>query len=109
MTQRQVVSQVRFAPLSGGAVSHEPNLEILRELKLEVMVELGRTSIPLRQVIQLGEGSIIELEQLAGEPVNLSVAGQIVAQGEVVVIGSSFGVKITQIFNSALQGATGGA
>jgi flagellar motor switch protein FliN/FliY len=101
-------SPVRFAPLSGGGVEHEPNLELLHDLKLEVMVELGRTSIPLRQVIQLGEGSIIELEQLAGEPVNLSVAGKIVAQGEVVVIGTAFGIKVTQIFAKDLQGALGG-
>ncbi|MDB5102132.1 MAG: flagellar motor switch phosphatase FliY [Cyanobacteria bacterium RYN_339] len=102
------VSPVRFAPLSGGGIEHEPNLELLRDLKLEVMVELGRTSIPLRQVIQLGEGSIIELEQLAGEPVNLSVSGKIVAQGEVVVIGTAFGIKVTQIFAQDLQGAMGG-
>jgi len=102
------VSPVRFAPLAGGGVEHEPNLELLRDLKLEVMVELGRTSIPLRQVIQLGEGSIIELEHLAGEPVNLSVSGKIVAQGEVVVIGTAFGIKVTQIFAQDLQGAMGG-
>lgn len=108
MSDRHTVSQVRFAPLSGGGVEHEPNLELLRDLKLEVMVELGRTSIPLRQIIQLGEGSIIELEQLAGEPVNLSVSGKIVAQGEVVVIGTSFGIKVTQIFAKDLQGALNG-
>ena len=108
MSEHHTVSSVRFAPLSGGGVEHEPNLELLRDLKLEVMVELGRTSIPLRQVIQLGEGSIIELEQLAGEPVNLSVSGKIVAQGEVVVIGTSFGIKIVQIFAKDLQAAMGG-
>lgn len=108
MSDRHTVSPVRFAPLSGGGVEHEPNLELLRDLKLEVMVELGRTSIPLRQVIQLGEGSIIELEQLAGEPVNLSVSGKIVAQGEVVVIGTSFGIKVTQIFAKDLQAVMGG-
>lgn len=108
MTNRQTVNPVRFAPLSGGGIEHEPNLELLRDLKLNVVVELGRTSIPLRQVIQLGEGSIIELEQLAGEPVNLSVSGKIVAQGEVVVIGQAFGIKITQIYHKDLQGAMGG-
>lgn len=108
MTNRQTVSQVRFAPLSGGGVENEPNYELLRDLRLEVMVELGRTSIPLRQVLQLGEGTIIELEQLAGEPVNLSIAGKIVAQGEVVVIGTAFGIKITQIFHKDLQGAMAG-
>ena len=107
MSDRHTVSQVRFAPLSGGGVEHEPNLELLRDLKLEIMVELGRTSVPLRQLVQLGEGTIIELEQLAGEPVNLSVSGKIVAQGEVVVIGSSFGIKVTQIFARDLQGGMG--
>lgn len=109
MTNRQAVSAVRFAPLSGGGVDTEPNYELLRDLKLEVLVELGRTSIPLRQVLQLGEGTIIELEQLAGEAVNLTVSGKIVAQGEVVVIGTSFGIKVTQVFHRELQGAMGGA
>jgi flagellar motor switch protein FliN/FliY len=108
MTQRQTVSPVRFAPLSGGGIEMEPNYELLRELKLEVMVELGRTSIPLRQVLQLGEGTIIELEQLAGEPVNLTIGGKIVAQGEVVVIGMTFGIKITQVFHSEMRGAMQG-
>jgi flagellar motor switch protein FliN/FliY len=102
------VSQVRFAPLTGGTASGEPNLEMLRELKLEVTVELGRTSIPLRQVLQVGDGTIIELEQLAGEPVNLSVSGKMVAQGEVVVIGNTFGIKILKVFQKDLQGAMGG-
>lgn len=104
---RQMISSVRFAPLSGGSQAAEPNLELLRDLKLEVMVELGRTSLPLRQVVGLGDGSVIELDQLAGEPVNLSVAGKIIATGEVVVIGTSFGIKLTQIFQKDLVGALG--
>ena len=108
MSSRHTVSQVRFAPLSAGGIEHEPNIEMLRNLKLEVTVELGRTSIPLRQVIQLGDGSIIELEQLAGEPVNLTVSGKIVAQGEVVVIGTSFGIKISRIFHHDLSGVMEG-
>ncbi|MEB3196909.1 MAG: FliM/FliN family flagellar motor switch protein [Candidatus Sericytochromatia bacterium] len=109
MTQRQTVNPVRFAPLSGGGVDTEPNYELLRDLKLEVLVELGRTSIPLRQVLQLGEGTIIELEQLAGEAVNLTIAGKIVATGEVVVIGTTFGIKVTQVFHRELAGVASGA
>ena len=107
MNNQHSVSQVRFAPLSGGSVQHEANYELLRDLKLEVTVELGRTSVPLRQVLQLGDGSIIELEQLAGEPVNLSVGGKLVAEGEVVVIGTSFGIKVTRIYHQELAGAMG--
>lgn len=104
---RHTISSVRFAPLAGASQGAEPNLELLRDLKLEVMVELGRTSLPLRQVVGLGDGSVIELDQLAGEPVNLSVAGKIIATGEVVVIGQSFGIKLTQIFQKDLVGALG--
>lgn len=109
MSERASVSGVRFAPLAGGGTVHEPNLELLRDLKLEVTVELGRTSIPLRQVLQIGDGTIVELEQMAGEPVNLSVAGKLVARGEVVVIGGSFGVKVTEIFRGELDGVGHGA
>src|SRR5919112_131900 len=82
---RPSISQVRFAPLSGGGVEHEPNLELLREMKLEVMVELGRTSIPLRQVIQLGEGSIIELELPQPGPRRLKVLERVAVDAKRVV------------------------
>jgi len=81
------------------------NLDLLRDIRLTITVELGRTSLPLREVMKLVDGSVIEMDQLAGDPVHVYCAGKIVADGEVVVIGSNFGVKITRIYQSELAGA----
>lgn len=108
--QRQGYNAVKFGPLSGGGYGDtniRGSLDLLRDIRLQVSVELGRTSLPLKQVMQMMEGSVIELDQLAGEPVNVIAAGKIVAQGEVVVIGSNFGIKITKIFQSELSSTMG--
>lgn len=105
---KQSYNAVRFGPLQGGGMGDYPvrsSPELLRDIRLTVSVELGRTSLPLKQVLQMAEGSVIELDQLAGEPVNILVSGKIVAQGEVVVIGSNFGIKISRIFQSEMSGA----
>ena len=70
----------------------------------ELATDAARGEPPLG----IGEGTIIELEKLAGEPVNLTIGGKIVAQGEVVVIGMTFGIKITQVFHSEMRGAMQG-
>ncbi|MBU6427977.1 MAG: flagellar motor switch protein FliN [Cyanobacteria bacterium REEB65] len=107
--ERQAYSAVRFAPLGAAAASGgDPvrnNVDLLRELRLQVSVELGRTSLPLREVMKLVEGSVIELDQLAGDPVHVYVAGKVVADGEIVVMGSNFGIKITRIYQSEISGA----
>ncbi len=105
---RQAYASVRFGPLASNPGMGEPvrgNLDLLRDIRLTITVELGRSSLPLREVMKLVEGSVIEMDQLAGDPVHVYVAGKIVADGEVVVIGSNFGVKITRIYQSELAGA----
>jgi flagellar motor switch protein FliN/FliY len=67
------------------------------DIPLEVTVELGRTSKLIKDILKLGPGSIIELEKLAGEPVDILVNGKFIAKGEVVVIDENFGVRITEI------------
>ncbi len=106
--EKQAYSSVRFGPLGGAAGGGDPvrsNLDLLRDIRLTVTVELGRTSLPLREVMKLVEGSVIELDQLAGDPVHVYVAGKVVADGEVVVLGANFGIKITRIYQSELSGA----
>ncbi|MBM3269957.1 MAG: flagellar motor switch protein FliN [Candidatus Sericytochromatia bacterium] len=106
--ERQAYASVRFGPLASSPGMGEPvrgNLDLLRDIRLTITVELGRSSLPLREVMKLVEGSVIEMDQLAGDPVHVYVAGKIVADGEVVVIGSNFGVKITRIHQSELAGA----
>lgn len=73
------------------------NLEILMDIKLQMTVELGRTELPIKKVLELTRGSIIELEKVAGEPVELYANGKLVAHGEVVVIEDNFGLRITSI------------
>ena len=63
-------------------------------------VELGRTQLSVREVLGLGTGSVVELEKLAGEPVDLLINGRLIARGEVVVIDESFGVRVTEIVRS---------
>lgn len=75
------------------------NIEILLDVSMQVTVELGRTKMRVREILGLGEGSIIELQKLAGEPVDILVNGKLIAKGEVVVIDEYFGVRITEIIS----------
>ncbi|MCS7154431.1 MAG: flagellar motor switch protein FliN [Bacteroidota bacterium] len=77
------------------------NLEILADVHLEISVELGRRTMPLAEVLRLTKGSLIELDKLAGEPVDILVNGRKIAQGEVVVIDENFGVRIIGLVSPA--------
>lgn len=94
------VKSARFAPLetvgTGGAANP---IDILLDVQLELSVELGRASMPVRDVLQLGPGSVVELNKLGGEPVDILVNGRPIARGEVVVVDESFGVRVTEIIN----------
>lgn len=88
-----------FTPLvppvaeTGGA----NNLDLLLDVNLPLTVELGRARLLVRDVLKLGRGSILELDRLAGEPVDVLVSGTVVARGDVVVVDEKFGIRITQI------------
>ncbi|MBR1907916.1 flagellar motor switch protein FliN [bacterium] len=96
------VQPVKFASfedttqMSGEA---NKNLDILMDVKLQLTVELGRAVLPIKKVLELTKGSIIELEKVAGEPVELYANGKLIANGEVVVIEDNFGLRITSITN----------
>lgn len=83
----------------GGQAAQDPHqgLELLLDIPLEISVELGRMKMQVRDVVELGSGSIIEIDKAAGEPVDVLVNGRLVARGEVVVIEDNFGVRITEI------------
>jgi len=94
------VQPVRFASFEDLSQAHgeaNKNLDILMDIKLQLTVELGRTELPIKKVLELTRGSIIELEKVAGEPVELYANGKLVAHGEVVVIEDNFGLRITSI------------
>jgi flagellar motor switch protein FliN len=75
------------------------NLEVLLDVPLEVVVELGRSDLQIKDILNLAPGSVVELNRMAGEPIDIMVNGKLVARGEVVVIEESFGVKITSIIS----------
>ena len=76
------------------------NIGLLMDVTITVTVELGRARLSIKEILSLGEGSIIELQKLAGEPVDLLVNGKLIARGEVVVIDECFGVRVTEIVDS---------
>lgn len=88
---------------SSGSLSglEDSGLDLLYDIPLEVSVELGRVRMVVKDVIELGSGSIVEIDKAAGEPVDVMVNGRLVAHGEVVVIEDNFGVRITEILSPA--------
>ena len=96
------VQPAQFSAFSGGTVGGYPaeNIGLIMDVPLEVTVELGRTQKSISDILDFGPGKIIELNKIAGEPIDVLVNGKYVAKGEVVVIEESFGVRITEIVNA---------
>jgi len=84
-----------------GDLKQTPNLDFILDISLEVSVELGRTKILISDLLQLGQGSVIELTKLAGEPLEVLLNQKLVARGEVVVINEKFGIRLTDIISPA--------
>jgi flagellar motor switch protein FliN/FliY len=94
------VQSVQYPNLQGQPPAHEMgNIGLLMDVFMELTVELGRTKKPIKEILQFGEGTIIELDKLAGEPVDILVNHKLIARGEVVVIDENFGVRITEIIS----------
>jgi len=100
--QQNVNAQpVQFQNFDAGAVMQQKeNIEIIMDVPLEVSVELGRTRKKIREILAFSPGSVIELDKLAGEPIDILVNGKFVANGEVVVIDENFGIRITDIISA---------
>ena len=100
------VSPAQFTPLSTEPVQiNEANIGLILDVPLQVTVELGRTKKTIKEILDLATGSIVELDKLAGEPVEVQVNGHFLAKGEVVVIDENFGVRITEIASPAERAA----
>ncbi len=95
----QSVKKVEFQELEESTHVPSAKLDALLDIPLDISVELGRTSMTLKQVLDLGSGSLVELDKLTGEPVDILVNGKAIAEGEVVVIGENFGIRITKILS----------
>ena len=83
-------------------MSVSPNLDIILDVPLKLTVELGGCQMPMREVLALAVGSVVQLDKVADEPVQLSVNRKLVARGSVVVIENRFGIKITELIGSTL-------
>ncbi|WP_051533860.1 FliM/FliN family flagellar motor switch protein [Desulfitibacter alkalitolerans] len=89
------VKKVKFTPFENrGQTSSQLDYEILKHLKIHMTVELANTSMTLKEVLGLNEGSVISLEKLAGEPVDIRLDGEVFAKGEVVIINEVFGIRV---------------
>ncbi len=84
------------APARDGAAA-EGDIGMVMDIPVNLSVELGRTKVPIKNILQLAQGSIVELDTLAGEPMDVLVNGYLIAQGEVVVVNEKFGIRLTDI------------
>jgi len=76
-----------------------PNLDVILDIPVSISMEVGRTSITIRNLLQLNQGSVIELDRLAGEPLDVLVNGTLIAHGEVVVVNEKFGIRMTDVIS----------
>ncbi len=76
-----------------------PELELILDIPVSISMEVGRTSITIRNLLQLNQGSVIELDRLAGEPLDVLVNGTLIAHGEVVVVNEKFGIRMTDVIS----------
>ncbi|AMX03177.1 flagellar motor switch protein FliN [Microbulbifer thermotolerans] len=97
-TAARSVGEQIFKPLEQGDGSTAArDLEMVMDIPVKLSVELGRTRITIKQLLELAQGSVIELDGLAGEPMDILINGYLIAQGEVVVVDDKYGIRITEI------------
>ena len=92
--QPKVFSELTSEPSAAGAPGR---IDMILDIPIQLTVELGRTKIPIRNLLQLAQGSVVELDRLAGEPMDVLVNGCLIAQGEVVVVNDKFGIRLTDV------------
>jgi flagellar motor switch protein FliN/FliY len=86
------------APSSGSSTNGSiPDIQMVLDIPVQLSVELGRVKVPIKYILQLAQGSVVELDALAGEPMDVLVNGYLIAQGEVVVVNDKFGIRLTDI------------
>ena len=103
VTEAEKVEFHEFDDVEKTNIDSSNNLDMLKDVNVEVSVELGRITMPLGDVLNLSKGSVVELENLAGEQINVLVNGLNIAMGEVVVIGEHFGVRISRLISTKLN------
>jgi flagellar motor switch protein FliN/FliY len=84
-------------PQAGAMPNHHINPEVLQNISVAIKVEVGRTKMKIRDLLRLTQGSVVELERIAGEPLDLLVNDTVVAQGEVVLVNDRYGIRLTRV------------
>lgn len=95
-TPQPAAAQV-FQPLMSQDADSDSDIDMIMDIPVQLSVELGRTRLTIKNILQLGQGSVVELDGLAGEPMDIYVNGYLIAQGEVVVVEEKYGIRVTDI------------
>lgn len=96
--EAQVAPLEQFESTSSGEFNEDnPNLDVILDIPVTISMEVGATQIPIRNLLQLNQGSVIELDRLAGEPLDVLVNGRLIAHGEVVMVNEKFGIRLTDV------------
>lgn len=96
--QPAVISELEDTGTYG---SNDQNLDVILDIPVTISMEIGRTKISIRNLLQLNQGSVVELDRLAGEPMDVLVNGTLIAHGEVVVVNEKFGIRLTDVISAA--------
>ena len=102
--QNEQAAKAEFNEVQDGGAdpgARDVNLEVILDVPVTLSMEVGRTRIPIRNLLQLNQGSVVELDRAAGEPLDVFVNGTLVAHGEVVVVNEKFGIRITDVVSPA--------
>ena len=102
------VSESTVAPVENPSNGFQTNIDMLLDVPLTVTIELGRTEMTLKQALELQQGSVVELDRLAGDPIDVYVNERLIAKGEVVVVDDKFAVRVTELFSNSNKPVTQG-
>ncbi len=98
--QRAPLEEFGSTPYANSPVSLDgPNLDVILDIPVSISMEVGSTNISIRNLLQLNQGSVVELDRLAGEPLDVLVNGTLIAHGEVVVVNEKFGIRLTDVIS----------
>jgi flagellar motor switch protein FliN/FliY len=89
------------APTPASSLGSDVNIDVILDVPVTLSMEVGRTRLPIRNLLQLNQGSVVELDRAAGEPLDVFVNGTLVAHGEVVVVNDKFGIRLTDVVSPA--------
>lgn len=98
------VQQAKLDPLTDDSKPNgdlAPELDVILDIPVSISMEVGRTEIPIRNLLQLNQGSVVELDRLAGEPLDVLVNGTLIAHGEVVMVNDKFGIRLTDVVSQS--------